>query len=261
MFSWRAKRQWGIILSLGAVFLGVIAFFVYRALPTPHCFDNKRNQGEVEIDCGGPCAPCELRHPKPVVVFWARAVPVRENIFDVAAEIQNTNEVLSSGRLTYEFALFDDFGRIAERRGRTFLFAQERLVVIESAIEVPRNPVRIEFKIVDTEWQLRKDPPPNLVVERRDYRVVEEPGITQSLVEAVIRNASAFDFPEAEVHFVLRDREGNLVAANRVLLENVSSGTRQVVKAIWPRVLPPFATIEVNARVNIFAQDAMLKPR
>ena len=26
----------------------------------PTCFDGIQNQGELEVDCGGPCAPCEI---------------------------------------------------------------------------------------------------------------------------------------------------------------------------------------------------------
>lgn len=262
MLSWRAKKQLSIVTGIAAVFVALIAFSVYRALPTSSCLDNKRNQGEVETDCGGPCAACELKNPKPLTVFWARAMPARAGVFDVAAEVENVNEELSSARVDYEFVLFDDIGRIAQRQGHTFLFAQERIVMVEPAVEVPRNPVRIEFRIIDVAWQLRKEPPPSLVVERREYRVAEEQGKTQSVLEATIRNGSSLDFREVEVGAVLRDREGNVVGVNRVLMEEVRSGARNEVRFIWPGELPSsVASIEVNPRANIFDPSIVVKPQ
>jgi len=33
--------------------------------PEPSCYDNMQNQGEEDVDCGGPCDPCEEEKPEP----------------------------------------------------------------------------------------------------------------------------------------------------------------------------------------------------
>lgn len=251
------------------VFLFVIApvvlvgFWAFtKLLPAPTCFDNRKNQRELDVDCGGPCAPCELRNPKPVTVFWARAVPVRKDTFDAVALIQNPNEVLSSQELAYEFTLFDQLGVIARRSGRTFIFPQERMYAIEINLKTTRQPERVDFRIVDTKWQLKQGERHNFAVERRDYRIVEENGRKQSEVEASIMNRSSFGFKEVVISFVLFDQTGNVVGVNKTAVDNFLSGSRRIVKSIWPEeIKESVATIEIESRVNIFDQNAILKPQ
>lgn len=262
MFSWRARRQL-IGLLIAAIPLILLGFWLFpKILPEPACFDNRKNQGEVEIDCGGPCAPCELRNPKTVTLFWSKAVPVGPSIYDVAAEVENQNEVLSAKKLEYEFTLFDAIGPVAIRRGRTFLFAQERLHLIEVGLGTTREPTRVEVKILKADWELRQDPKPNILVERRDYLVEEADNRRKSVVEAVISNRATLGFKEVEARVVLLDRNENLVGANRVIIENFLAGERRAVRFFWPEELPgEAATIIVEPRVNVFDPSIILRPQ
>lgn len=262
MFSWRAKRQL-IILSIPALLILGLGFLFFRQLlPTSTCFDNKKNQSEFAVDCGGPCGPCELKNPKSLETFWARAVLVRPQTYDVAAEIRNPNEVLSSAKIEYEFILFDNFGLVARKVGETFILPQERTHIIEANLNTTREPSRVEFKVLDIDWQFKKQEPSNLIVERRDYRIVDSDGKKQSLVEASILNRSPFNFSEVLVNFVVLDKQGNLLGANKILVENLLAGSHQVVKSIWPQKLNGEATtISVEPRVNFFDPTIIIKPR
>lgn len=262
MFSWRAKRQL-IIVSIPALLILSLGFlFFQRFLPEPTCFDNKKNQGELGIDCGGLCGPCELKNPKSIEVFWARAVLARPQNYDVASEIRNPNEVLYSSSMEYEFTLFDDFGLVARKVGRAFILPQERTHVIEANLNTTREPSRVEFKILNMDWQFKKLEQPNLVVERRDYKIIDADGKKQSLVEASILNKTPFNFREVVVNFAVLEKDGNLLGANKVLLENLLAGSRQVIKSIWPQELKGRAvTIIVEPRVNFFDPTIIIKPR
>lgn len=250
MISWRAQRQLIVFLI---IFIGAAlaaGYFVWRMVPASTCFDNKKNQGELEVDCGGPCGPCELKHPQAIGKFWARAIPIGGNRYDLAAEIKNPNEVLSSRRVQYEFTLADEFGVIAKRAGETFIYPQERTHVVEAGVEAGRAPGRVEFKIVGVEWQYREPGSPNLVAERRDYRVVSEGGLKKTVLETQISNRSPRDLKEVEVVFLLFDEDNNLFAANRVSAGFLSSGAQKKVKSIWPvefSASPSNILIEVRA--------------
>lgn len=262
MASWRTNRQLIILLIILIPLAGVGAFLIWRLVPAPACTDGLKNQGELGTDCGGPCAPCELKNPKPITVFWTRAVRVRNDTFDVAAFIENQNEILSSPRVQYEFTLFDSFGPVAARSGSTFLLAQERTHVIEAGVKTTREPVRVEFRVTGVSWQLQKEERLNVLVERRDHRVIEDNGRTLSTVETNILNQTPFDLKEVMVHFTVLDKEGNLLGANRVLVERLLSGESRFVKSIWPSVFAGnIAAIEVEPRTNILAPDIILKPR
>ena len=261
MFSWRARRQLFITVLILAAFAGIGFWIFQKFLPAPSCMDQKQNQGEFGVDCGGPCAPCELKNPKPVTTFWARAVKVRENVFDAAALIQNQNEVLSSGSVVYEFALFDEFGLVTRKRGETYLLAQERTSIIEPSIMTTRDPTRVEFRILGINWQVRKDIHPNVFAERREYKVIMTGEKKQGVVDASILNATSYDYRLVDVHVLVLDTDGNLLGTNRSVLERVRAGSRNAVRFIWPGELPgTAASVQVETRLNIFDPDLILKP-
>ncbi len=261
MISWRARRQLVVVLIFALMVGGLGFWLLPKVFPEPTCFDHRRNQGETAVDCGGPCAPCELKNPKPLAIFWAKAVPVRPNTYDVAAEVENSNEVLSASKAEYEFTLFDGATPVAFKRGSVYLFSQERMHAIEANVMTTRSPTSVEFKIIGVSWEFRSDPKPNIVVERRDYAVEEDNGLRRSVVQADIVNRAPRGFKEAEVRFVILDREGNLMGANRILVENFLAGSKRTVKSIWPLELTGEPVqILVEPRVNVFDPGIILKP-
>ncbi len=261
MFSWRAKRQ----LAVLAIMSAVIGFFIFRLVshlgPGPTCFDGVQNQGEVGADCGGPCEACELRNPKPLSIFWARAARASPGVLDGAALIENPNETLSSAAVNYQFTFFDEIGEIARRAGTTFVYPQERFYAVEPAIATVRVPTRIEFKITGVTWQIARFRAPVFIVERREYSVRKSDTGNQGVVEALVTNTASVGFRAMETSVVVFDLDGNLIGVNRVLNENVEAGSSVSVVSIWPTQLPgkSFA-IDVRPRINLFASDAVLKP-
>lgn len=262
MFSWRARRYLIVFLILGTLAGGAGFFAVRRLLPAPTCSDAKQNQGEHGIDCGGPCEPCELKNPKPLTVFWIKGIPAGENLYDAAAQVRNENELLASERLEYEFTLFDEFGPVARRGGSTFVLPQETFILAETGLSTTRLPVRAEFRVTNVVWEVRRDVPPALVVERREYRVEERAGKKQSLVEAVIANRSPLDLARVEVRVALFDQEGSIAGVNRLLLEDIPAGGRASVLSIWPFEIPArIGSTEVQPRVNILDPTVIVRPQ
>lgn len=262
MFSWRGRRQLIAFLIVVTPIVLLTFFVIKRLIPEPTCFDTKQNQNETGVDCGGSCVSCELKNPQPITVFWARAVQTRENSYDVAAEIENPNELLSSVSVEYEFTLLDDYGPITKRTGATYIYAQERTLVIEPSIETSRKANRAEFKIIRVGWQERRELKPTIVAERRQYNVVQDHGQKQSVVELTLFNQSPFDFLQAEIQVAALDKDENLLGVNKVRVENFLSQSRQVIKSLWPNELAgEVATIRVEPRVNIFDPHTILKPQ
>ncbi len=240
------------------------AFLVFlRVKPVSSCTDNRQNQGEEDIDCGGPsCAPCAVKHAKDIVTYWARIVPLRSGVYDVAAEIENINEAVSSGDVNYAFTLFDGKGAIAERTGSTFMYAHERTLVTEEAIAADRIPTGVRFAITGVVWQARADLRPAIVVVRREYAVVEEPdGRRKSTINAIVRNDTGNDFRRALVQFVALDAQDNLIGANKLVVENFRAGESRSLTAVWPEEFTvAIASIRIESRVNIFDPSIIIIP-
>ena len=202
MLSWRARRQLIVLAILTIPIALIFVFFAFKILPESSCFDNRKNQRELGVDCGGPCAPCELKNPKPISLFWARLVSVRENqstqrpecsaehsnlfecsgSYDLVALIQNPNEVLFSQKVDYTFTFFDKFAPFAEKSGSTFILPQERVHIVEPNIHATREPSHVELKITGVDWKYSKVERPNFAVESRKYLVEEENGVKRSVV-------------------------------------------------------------------------------
>lgn len=249
------------ILIFLAIAGGFALLLAGRLLPEASCTDGRRNQGEQEPDCGRPCAPCELKRPKPLSLFWARFGRASQGAVDGAALVENLNAALSSGRIRYAFVLLDAYGIIGEKIGAAYIYPGERLIIVEPAIRTAREAERIEFEIKSVAWTSVPYERPRMVVDRRDHYVLEEGQEKHSVVEAEIYNADVRHFRRAEVTFAVFDEAGNLVGANRVLAENLPPGDRRVVRSVWPRELPgSIARIEVTPRVNFFETDAIVSP-
>lgn len=261
--SWRARKQLAVILVILLPILVVSGFFIITSLVSsePSCRDNVQNQGELGVDCGGPCLPCDLKNPKDITVFWTRAVAVEKDTFDVVARIRNPNNFLASDKVEYEFLLFDEFGSVASSSGRTFILPQETVHVIETNLKTSRNPLKVKFRIKSVKWEIAEEFLPRFTVEKKEYKIEDVGGIRRGVVNAVIFNRSPFDFKKATIGFILLDRQGNLIGANRVGVENFVSGTRKNIKAFWPGEIPgEISQIIVEPRVNILEQDTILQP-
>lgn len=260
---WRRRRQIVAVLIVLLPTAGAGVWFFYSIVATPpSCVDNRKNQGETAVDCGGPCESCELKNPKPIVLHWARVVRVRKNSYDVAAEIENANEVLSSAKLDYEFVLRDDTVPIAVREGSTFLLAQEKTKVLEGNLSTTRDPTKVEFKIKSVKWEARKEFEPNILVEKREYKIeADDKGKKYSVVEAILINKTALSFRTVAVQIILLDENGNLVGVNKTIIENFRSGERTIVRLPWPEELPgEVVGVIVEPRVNLFDSTVILRP-
>ena len=262
MFSWRARRQLAAIGIVAAAAGGAALWFGARFIPSPTCFDNPQNPGEVGIDCGGPCAPCELRNPKPLSVFWARMAHAGGDVYDAAALVENQNQVLASGDIRYEFTLFDELGLVARKTGTAFIYPQERLYIVEPALRTTRKPVRVEFRVTATAWRTSRESPPVIIVEHRDYTVAATGEKKQSIATADLFNASPLGFRAFEVTVAVFDATGNLIGANKVAGSDLAPAGRVKIKSLWSSALPGDAEkIEIIPRVNLFDSDTIIKPQ
>lgn len=251
--NWRLKKQFVIVVTILIVAAMIGGWFVFKSYFTPTCFDNKKDGGETDVDCGGPCTSCEVTHAEPIAIFWARGVAVRENTYDVVAYIENRNEVVSSSRVEYEFVLSDDTGEISRRTGTEFLFPQERTYIVETGLEAMRVPTRVDFRITRADWVLSSKTRPDLVVEKREYAVRDNNGRRQSIINSSIYNRAPFDFRDGEVLFVVFDQSGMVIGVSKVIVEDLQSGGHKEVSSVWPGEFSGKPdVILVSIRVNIF---------
>ena len=124
--------------------------------PGPSCFNNKRDQNETGVDCGGVCAPCELARLQPVKVNWVKYFPAAQNRITIAAELVNPNINFAFPSLPYELTIYGPFGvKIKTIEGDTFIYAGELKYLMESAAFDFKDITRIDINLGSPSWLLK----------------------------------------------------------------------------------------------------------
>jgi hypothetical protein len=252
MFSWRARRQLFYFAAF-AVIVGLIGWrvFVYFQ-PVPTCFDNKQNQNETGVDCGGPCAKKCLGDVKDLTVVWTRISSSADGKYDVAALVDNGNTYAGLKTLTYRFKLYDERGvTVAIREGVTYLNPAERFMILESGIntkaKIPKRAVLELPEASATDWRRFEVTKPNVIVVRKIF--INEPFPT---LEAVLRSSEVKALTDLQVAAVLYDEAQNVLAVSRTTLDNLPAAGERSAYFTWgaPFASTTPANIDVFVRVN-----------
>jgi hypothetical protein len=118
--SWRTKKRIKITLFFVLIILIFVLFLALITKEKPSCFDGVQNQGELGVDCGGPCPPCrifELKEPKIELIkkFDFRGV------LDILIVVLNQN---------YDYGLLDFKVKIKIKKENVVLLEKEKNVFI-----------------------------------------------------------------------------------------------------------------------------------
>lgn len=229
--SWTAKKQITYFLFFVLVFAG-FASLVWLKMSAPTCFDNRKNQKEQGVDCGGPCSRECLGVVKELNILWAKPIEVKKGEYDVIAMAENPNLKLSAKSVRYQIKLYD--GRnilIASREGQTFVSPEPKFAVFEAKISTGnRVPARahLEFE-KNIKWELYKGGTPNLLVVKKDYSDDPRPSVS-----ATISNRSLEEAVNVIATAIIYDGDGEAVGASATKIELINGGEEEEIFFSWP---------------------------
>jgi hypothetical protein len=240
--EWRLKRK--------LFYFGLFAAFVFLAVlglililkPKPSCFDAKQNQKEEGVDCGGPCKPC-VKNAKEPIVLWTRFFKTNEEkIYDLGALVKNPNYNLGADNLVYQFRLYDSQNiLIAFRRGKTFLNAEDNLLIFEPGVFAgERTPARAALEIFPVGWSVVKEKFGGIKIKDKNFFAGDF-----SKVEAVIENQNLFPAENLDFEVALFDESGNAYEISRTYVESIEAEAAKKIVFSWPREIKEPAKIEV----------------
>ena len=133
---WATRRRTIILLLISAfiaLFVVLPYWLIHREVPS--CVDNKQNQGEEGVDCGGPCANLCKGAAKDITVLWTKVFAVRPGAYDIVSYNENPNFDVGAPSIAYTAKLYDASGAvIAEREGTTFAASNERFAIFEGGM-------------------------------------------------------------------------------------------------------------------------------
>lgn len=106
--SWRTRKRL-IYFSISLLLILFFSFLIYWQFKKPieACFNNRQDQNEEGIDCGGPCPPCELKYFQPLKIYPTKYLTYLDKTFDLLGVIENPNQNLALKKLKYQFLIYD----------------------------------------------------------------------------------------------------------------------------------------------------------
>ncbi|HEY4523623.1 MAG TPA: hypothetical protein VJK04_01990 [Candidatus Paceibacterota bacterium] len=223
------------LVLLFAIGLGV---YFLALKPAPTCFDNKLNQGEEEVDCGGPCPSCELKRLEPLKISPVIILESGEDLITAIFEIRNPNRNYGSDKFTYVLNIYDSAGNnLASFSEESFIYASQIKTVVEPGLKIKFAKIaRSEVLVADLSWRPRTEfSLPK--IQTREIKVNrEKTGVT---VMGVLVNENAFRLPQVGISAVVYDGIG---------LENGGSKTfARDVEAFEERFFKIFIPISIGA--------------
>ena len=236
-----------IYLGTIAIVFMIIAGWVFVAYfnKPPTCSDNKQNQGELGVDCGGPCLLLCPAQYAPLNVLWSRFSKVSDGDYNVLAYIENPNLNASSYNLNYVFKLYDSRGiLLKERAGTTFAPPNKVMAVFEAEMQTGNQvPARVEFSFTSNAvWLKQNSMETSLSVSQS---VLERTDSAPRLT-AVISNKTANPIKNVEAIAIVYNADGNTIAFSRTVVDSVGGKDSLAVSFNWPK---PFT--DAYARTEI----------
>lgn len=149
--NWALRRQQiiaAILIAAAALILSaVVIATTYKA---PSCMDNKQNQGEEGVDCGGPCPYlCTVSESEPSVRF-VHAVSPEAGRTDVIAYIDNSNMNGEAQHAKYTVELYDSNGTaVASKTGTVTLPQNTTAPIFIPAAYLGSNQITQAFLTID----------------------------------------------------------------------------------------------------------------
>lgn len=250
------------ILIIAAV---VMAFYyVFRAKPT--CNDGIKNQGEEEIDCGGPCEKkCEsMPNIQNVEIIEKYLIPAGQSQYDALVTIHNPNSLFGIANLDYSFDFTGSAGNvITSKDGTSFLLPGETKYIFAFNVNLsPTDAKSFNFRIKSFSWQrFTSYAEPDIAVYQKEFNFISG-GSGFAQLKAKIQNRSSYDFREITARAVIRDNSGRPVAVNETNSNDVRTNEEREIVFNWDNSFSQDIdpqNIEIQPEVNVFNDDNFMK--
>lgn len=183
---------------IGGIGYGVY-FLAQQASPT--CFDDRKNQGEEAVDCGGPCESCAIKN----LASIANSVEYfgLDGVTNVVINFSNPNIEYGASSFTYTLNLYN------QSKEKIFSFAKPSFIY----------PAEVQKTVVE----------PNLKLDSR---------LISGQPEVIISNvkwlpAAEFSEPQTQIRQIKNELSNQLVTVSGLLVNREAGGlSRAVVGAL-----------------------------
>lgn len=224
------RKQFSYIGILVLIALLAAVYFIYRAIPSATCFDDKKNQGEAGVDCGGPCKPC-LENLSQPVILWTRLFKLTDGLYEVAALVENTHNSAASDNIFYRIKIYNEENIVVGlKEGSTFINPNEKFLILDPTFAVgQRLPVRALVEIDPVKWRYAEYSPPNVVAVSREFSLRPQPRLS-----VILKNNDIFPADNIQVSAILSDETGKVIGVSSTNIDKIEGEATRSAFFSWP---------------------------
>lgn len=243
MNSRLAKQIFYAAGYLSALFLMIFIVYLIWFKPGPTCFDNRQNQDEIGVDCGGSCQACEIKTLILPEVSWLKYFPA-DNQTVIAAEIKNSNLNYAADSFSYTVDIYDNSGaKIKSLMKNSFIYAGEIKYLVEP-IEIDSKKIKeILISFSNINWKLNEEFKKPLV-QLRELKT------ESTAVSGFLTNNNAFRLSKIRIFGFLYNQYGILISASKTELEDISAFEEKFFKINFQKNL---SGVDIN-KTKIYAE-------
>jgi len=263
--SQRSIKRLVIIFVYLLIFVLIGTGFHYLFRTKPTCSDKIQNQGEEGVDCGGPCAKCEkVPQVENIKIIEKNIIPGEAGKYDALVKITNPNSQFGVANFDYSFNLLDESGKIiVKSEGKGFVLPAETKYILAFNLSPETKPASLDFKISSFKWsKFTEYQGPDIAILAKEFNLTSGGESGFAKLKAKMRNQSGYDFREITVKTVIRNGNGEPIAANQTSFNDVRVNEEREVNFNWNdsfAIDPVSARIEIEPEVNIFDNDNFMK--
>ncbi len=258
----RTQKKINIILIY---LLFIVAFFgviYFMTKPEMTCTDGIKNQGEEEVDCGGPCKICaEKRQINNLEIKSIERAKDNKSSEDILIKIHNPNKEYGAKSFTINISSKSD--RIGKVYKEFILPKETKYIIINHyTAEDKEEKLNISINENDIDWiKMINYQTPKLVVYNDKYQL-EVLGNMYAYLTGTLANKGTVDYETIKVKGVLRDVNGVFISATSHIINTLSAGSQREFRLSFPRELVDIvAQQEIEVETNIFNTDNYLKTK
>ena len=242
MGSKRLGKQiiYGFFYLVFFSFLGYGSYFlVLRASPT--CFDNRQNQDETAVDCGGSCVSCALKNLSPIEIFLQpKFLSADLESGSAYFQFKNSNAVGAD-----HFAYYLDFYDVQDKlidtvSGSSFIYPRSIKTIVEAPIRINSADIgRIDLSIQELNWRLAEEfSGPDV-----QYRSVKSEIIKDQVrVTGLALNNNSFKLSAVNIASVILSKSGREVAASKTVIKDLDPFEERAFTVLLPKAGDPIDT-------------------
>lgn len=222
---------------------GSMIWSYFGTIMHPECFNGRLDTSEEGIDCGGVCSPCVIIPPPPGVENFKQIrtviIPLRNNSYDLVAEIQNPNKDWGAKSLYYKFSLYGEKNEfIADFDGVDFIMpaasGEEYKYIVRHINDVNGQPKIAKLELTKIVWQSI----PSYIKRPKfsvSYEVFNNTIAANGIIsaEGVVENASLYDFNNIFIKVIITGESGDIVGAASTNMNTMRSYEKRYFKVTW----------------------------